>query len=95
MNLIKKLFTKLTSALSQPAVMRSHFSVEFYPLTDRYYPKYKSFYLKTNYMTGIVEAMEPYLFMYAEYGKTEAEAEKIIERFKEHYLKENVVRIEK
>ncbi len=67
-----------------------YFSIEYYPITDRYYPKYKSFYLKTNYSTGIIEKKVDYLFSYAEYGRNEQEAKSLIEKFKEQYLKENV-----
>jgi len=66
------------------------FSIEYYPLTDRYYPKYGKYYLRTRYNTGIVEQLEDYLFSCAEYGSTEEEANKLIELFKEQRLKENV-----
>lgn len=82
MKLIKKLFGKKED--------KNIFSLEYYPITDRYYPKYKNYYLKTNYYTGIVETKEYYLFPYAEYSKTKHGAEEIIEKFKEQILKENV-----
>lgn len=89
MNWIKRFFSKKVSQGCERIAI-SDFSIEYYPITDRYYPKYKSFYLKTGYNTGIVEVKEPYLFAYAEYGSDEIEAMKIIERFKEQRLKENV-----
>ena len=64
--------------------------IEYYPITARYYPKYKSYYLRTRYSTGIVEELEDYLFAYADYGRNEYEAKKIIDEFKEQQLKENV-----
>lgn len=73
----------------------TRFSIEFYPLTKRYYPKYESYYLQRRHNTGIVEKLESYLFTYADYGKTEKEAEQIISLFKEQQLKENVVVIQK
>lgn len=66
------------------------FSIEYYPKTGRYYPKYKKYYLNTYHITGIIEIKEDYLFTYCDYGKTEEEAKKIIELFKEQRLKENV-----
>ena len=86
MNLIKKLFNKYSSIRNT----NKRFSIEYYPLTNRYYPKYDNYYLKTNWQTGIVETKEDYLFVYAGYGNTEEEAKKLIELFKEQQLKENV-----
>jgi len=95
MNLLQRLFGSRNPALNKPVVKRSYFSLEFYPLTNRYYPKYKNYYMRTRWSTGIVELKEDYLFSFAEYGNTEAEADKIIEKFKEQQLKENVRTIEK
>lgn len=67
------------------------FSIEYYPLTERYYPKYKSYYLYLSTVTGIIEKKEPFLFAFASYGKTQEEAEKFIVLFKEQRLKEGVV----
>jgi hypothetical protein len=91
MNWIKRLFRK-KSGTKQCDIhsVSSRFSIEYYPITDRYYPKYKSYYLQTRHSTGIVEKIEDYLFSFAEYGKNEDEAKKLIERFKEQWLKENV-----
>lgn len=66
------------------------FVIEHYPKTGRYYPKYKNFYLKRNHHTGIIEKREEFLFVYADYSDTAKGAEKIIDEFKEHYLKEGV-----
>lgn len=85
-NRIIKVFTKEKT---------SDFSVEFYPLTKRYYPKYKRFYLSIDGPTGIIEKLESYLFPYADWGETEDDADKIIALFKEQWMNENVVRIEK
>lgn len=85
----------MNPALNKPVVKRSYFSVEYYPLTKRYYPKYKDYYMIENYQTGIVEPKGDHLFVYANYSDTEAGAEKIIEKFKEQQLKENVRTIEK
>lgn len=78
-----------------PSKIKNDFSIEFYPLTNRYYPKYKEYYyLKKDYNTGIMEKREPYLFTYADYGKTQQEAEELITLFKEQQLKENVKTIQ-
>ncbi len=68
----------------------SKFSIEYYPLTSRYYPKYGKYYLQKDFRTGIVDLNEAFLFSYADYGRTEQEADEIIELFKEQQLKENV-----
>jgi hypothetical protein len=73
----------------------SPFSVEFYPLTNRYYPKWKSYYMITRSNTGITELIGDHLFAYAQYGDTEKDADEIIARFKEQQLKENVKTIKK
>lgn len=90
MNWIKKLFSKKEEKQCAISDVSTRFSIEYYPLTDRYYPKYGRYYLKTNWNTGIVEKKEDYLFSFAEYGKTKQEAVKLIELFKEQWLKENV-----
>ncbi|MDD4996467.1 MAG: hypothetical protein PHW15_03310 [Patescibacteria group bacterium] len=90
MNWIKKLFNKKKEKQCAIHNVSSCFSIEYYPLTDRYYPKYEKYYLKTNENTGIVEKKEDYLFSFADYGKTEEEANKLIELFKEQWLKKNV-----
>lgn len=87
MNWIKSLFKKWGTKQGN---VSSRFSIEYYPLTERYYPKYGRYYLKTNWQTGIIEKLEDFLFPYAEYGKNEKEANKLIESFKEQYFKENV-----
>ena len=66
------------------------FTIEYYPETGRYYPKYGDNYLDTRYMTGITEEVEDYLFAFADYSTTEKGAKRIIELFKEQQLKENV-----
>lgn len=95
MSWIKKLFGISETTETKHEVKTSHFSIEFYPLTKRYYPKYRGDYLKKRYITGIVETLEPYLFSYADYGDTEEQADRIITEFKEQCLKENVVTIKK
>lgn len=56
MNWIKRLFKKkeITKQCNIHGVS-SRFSIEYYPITDRYYPKYKNYYLSTDYNTGIVQ----------------------------------------
>ena len=84
MNWIKKLFNTKEEKLNK------RFSIEHYPLTGRYYPRYGNYYLNTNYSTGIIELTEYDLFVYADYSKTEKGAIEIINLFKEQYLKANV-----
>ena len=75
------------------SVNESDFSIEYYPLTGRYYPKYKDYYLKKDSCTGIVQAVGDYLFAWADYGETEHQAKYIIDEFKEHRFKTNVKKI--
>lgn len=95
MNIFKRLFRKTENKDQIKPEKQSDFSIEYYPLTGRYYPKYKDYYLKTHSFTGIVEKKEDYLFVFADYGDTEQQADKIIEKFKEQYLKENVQTIKR
>lgn len=67
-----------------------NFTIEHYPITNRYYPKYKNFYLQRDYKTGIVFKKEEYLFAFADNFKTEKDCYQIIELFKEQQLKENI-----
>lgn len=67
-----------------------NFTIEYYPIINRYYPKYKNFYLERDYTTGIVFTKEGYLFAYADSFKTEKDCYQIIELFKEQQLKQNV-----
>lgn len=69
------------------------YSIEFYPLTKRYYPKYKNEYLKKEHATGIISAKETYLFEYCDYFSTEQDAKEFIELAKEHMFKKNVHKI--
>jgi len=88
MSILQKIFGKLKTK------KRSKFSIEYYPITNAYYPKYKDRYLQKDYQTGIIKSLDDYLFMYANSFKTSLQAEKFIELFKEQQLKENVITIE-
>lgn len=66
------------------------FSIEYYPITKRYYPKYDGWFLYTHPFMGIVTIK---LIDFADYGDTEAGAREIINKFKEQQLKENVITI--
>ncbi len=70
----------------------SQFSVEHYPLTGRYYAKRGKGYINKNATTGIYELYRPFLFGYCDSFKTEEEAVKCIELYKEQQLKVNVTR---
>lgn len=69
----------------------SKFSIEYYPITKRYYPKYDGCFLYTRPFTGIVTINNNITF--ADYSNTEAGAREIINKFKEQQLKENVITI--
>ena len=64
------------------------FSVEHYPLTDRWYPKYYNSYIIEDTQTGILKPNNHYYDLTnAIYAVTEKGAEQIIEKFKEQQLK--------
>lgn len=81
--------------LKQEEPKQSDFIVEHYPLTGRFYPKYKNKYLIDHYDTGIISITGDHMFPFTLYGETENGADLIIERFKEHQLKETVRVIQK
>lgn len=88
---MKWLFDWITGKVKNRALeIASPFSIEHYPETGRFYPKYKKCYIKRNYDTGIYKELEPYFMGLADYGVTVAEADKILTLFKEQRLKENV-----
>lgn len=66
------------------------FSVEHYPLTNRWYPKIGEDYMKKNPHTGIIEKRQPFSFTWADYAQTEEGAWAIIDLYIEHWSKVNV-----
>jgi hypothetical protein len=66
------------------------FTIEHYPLTERYYPKYKSYYMCKEGSTGIISHKGEHMFPFALYSPTQEGAISIIERFKEQQLKNNI-----
>lgn len=85
-----KASTETSKASTETPSEYAGFAVEHYPETNRYYPVYKGKYLQVNWSTGIVDLMEPFLFAYASYGHTEADAWKIVDKYREQRLKVNV-----
>jgi len=80
---------------NEPIIDTVEFSIEYYPFSGRYYPKHKNFYIREDSETGVLELIYKRFFDLAIYKKTEAEADKIIDRFKEQQLKETVIVIKK
>lgn len=66
------------------------FTIEYYPLSNRYYPKCNDDYLTKDFTTGAVEIQPKRFFNYASHFKTEKYALEFIDLFKEHQLKEKV-----
>lgn len=87
MKILKWLFSKRKTT--------NDFYVEFYPTTNRYYPKYKDSYIRRVHHTGILRPIGEHFFHFADWGNTEKEADKLIAEFKEQLLKENVTIIRK
>jgi len=66
------------------------FSIEHYPLSNKYYPKYKKGYINRNYSTGILGIKDSFEWASVLYFSDEESARKIIEEFKEQEFKETV-----
>jgi hypothetical protein len=67
------------------------FTIEHYPESKKYYPKYKKNYLKKSYSTGIVSKEDR--MSWGDSRETEEGALAMIELFKEQSLKKNVTTI--
>lgn len=85
-NWIKNLFSsdkqKVDSETTDPlSELYSNFSIEYYPASGRYYPKFKNKYLYLNSTTGFYELESERLMAYCEHGRTKQEALKIIEHY--------------
>lgn len=79
--------------------MSKRFSIEFYPLSNRYYPMVDGQYLRVQYQNpfdyeNLGSVNTEINFRLAAFRATEAEAREIIAVYKEQHLKENVVTIE-
>ena len=90
MNWIKKLFKKKEVVPKKEI----KFSIEYYPLTGKHFPKYGENYLSKYEITGIVEVKKPYLFPYVTSFRKMESALALINLYKEQRLKENVKIIE-
>jgi hypothetical protein len=69
-------------------VVSKRFKIIHFPLSEKFYPQFDGYWLKKMYATGII-IKEDY-FPVADGFRTEKEALKFIEIFKEQYLMENV-----
>lgn len=78
-----------------PTKPKGLFSIEYYPLTNRFYPKYGKNYLVFDDRTGIINQVDPFLWARANSFNTEQKADEFIKLFKEQQLKENVITIYK
>lgn len=69
------------------------YSIEYYPLSKRYYATYGIFYLKKDtYWSGLISRT---IFVVADNFETEQEAEEYIALHKEQHWKANVIVIKK
>lgn len=83
---IKNLFSSNKQKVNSEAIdplseLYSNFTIEHYPVTNKYYPKYKDKYLYLDYITGFYELKSERLMAYCEHGRTKQEALKIIEHY--------------
>ena len=69
----------------------SDFTIEHYPESRKFYPRYKNFYLKKEYSTGIVKTVDE--MRWGQASISEISALRIIELFKEQKFKKNVTTI--
>lgn len=90
--LLKRQPKKLKLKPSQ-IVERTLFTIEYYPLSGKYFVKYKKYYLKTNFWTGIMQLEED--LMFAQQLNSEESCELLIKKYKEQRFKENVKIIKK
>lgn len=74
----QKVDSETTDSLSD---IYSNFSIEYYSVTSKYYPKYKDKYLYLDDITGFYELRTERLMAYCEHGRTKQEALKIIEHY--------------
>lgn len=88
---------KLFGIEQKPKSKYDDFSVEHYPETGLYYPKYKSSYLKKHFRTGIVDLIHGSWqgITYGDKFQTESEAWRHIDLFIEQRFKENVKTIKR
>lgn len=86
---IKNIFKKLQEEPINNSPYKG-FSVEYYPLTGRYYPMYKGKYLWKTYSTGIYKLEFDKHWNSIQYSSSEEGAWEVIDRFREQSLKENV-----
>lgn len=70
--------------------VKSPFSVEHYPESRYYFAKYKNDYLREKVFTGLIERVSSDFFVYAEKFRTEEEAWKFIDKYKEQRFKKNI-----
>lgn len=69
----------------------SDFSIEHYPLTNRYFPKYKSGYMSTNPDTGYITTKNDLERVFSwDIKHSREDALNVIEKFKEQKFKLNV-----
>ena len=69
--------------------INNQFTIEYYPEGNKYYSKYKNYYLKKDWKTGIVKLENG--LIWAEYFFRLKDAENIIKLYKEQRFKKNVV----
>lgn len=67
---------------------KQKFEIEFYPISNKYFPKYNDYYLKRYYITGIIIIEDDFLF--AQSFQSEKNALDFINEFKEQQFKKNI-----
>lgn len=92
MNLFKKLFgEKDKKVLDKKAI----YTIEHYPISGRYYPKYDRYYMERNLWTKLIELRRDYRGSCVISTNNEEDSDKIISEFKEQWFKETMRTIEK
>lgn len=88
---MKKLIAAIKELFSKEKGKVIHYKIEYYPLTGRYYPLYKGYYLRQDNPTGIVRT-ETALFFATECN-SEAGAKRIIDCYYEQRFKKAVTKV--
>lgn len=99
MSWIKRLFNrKLSKTLAKESAEAfsnggGDFTIEYYPFSNMYFPKFKGKYIQSQYPSMILKTTSDNLF--ADKAYTEKGAEEIIAKFKEQRLKQGILIIKK
>lgn len=88
MNLFNWKKKTVSKEVETEQIKQPEFTIEFYPLTNKYFPKYLDYFLYKDSTTGIVDTTTLMVITYS--FNSEDKAKELINLFKEQSLKENI-----